>query len=236
MDGRPVDLLVDTGSGKSLVRQDQVPTSAVMQKIDLGLPTANGSTLLITGSVNALLPQGKLELLVSPNLLPTGILGFEDMARLGISVDCASGTLQSSHRAALSVSDPVEELKSKYSATFACETKKHTLASATPLSLELKHDAKPPFVDHGGPVFTQEEDNFASQQVQDWLHDGIIKPSTSASRTYLLVARNGKKLRLCPAFLALNGIPNTDTQSMMKIDVICCVNSCKRVAARVNLD
>jgi transposase InsO family protein len=217
--GKPLDLLVDTGSALSLVKASELPQDADIKPRTLKLPTANGSNLNVTGSVMASLPQGQLELLVSPDLLPTGILGLVDMGRLNLTIDCAMRQLVSLPQVN-SLPSGLQQLLSQFKSVFTTEDRKHTLANAQPLTLELKRDARPPFHDRGGPVFTQEEQVFARGQVQVWLREGIIVPSSSQSRTYLLVARNGRKLRLCPAFLALNSATVFKPQPMPTQEVI----------------
>jgi transposase InsO family protein len=91
-----------------------------------------------------------------------------------------------------------------YSDILSSDKKTSTLATTAPLRIELKDEARGPFVDYGGPTLSQADQDLVEAQVKTWLDSGVVVPSDSANRTYLLVARNKGKPRVCPAFLALN--------------------------------
>ena len=96
-----------------------------------------------------------------------------------------------------------------------------TRARMDPVRISLKKDARVPFIDHGGPLLNLTERVLVERQVETWLSDGVIEPSTSSNKTYLLVAYNRKgKPRVCPAFLSLNAATIFDPYPMPTPDAI----------------
>ncbi len=66
------------------------------------------------------------------------------------------------------------------------------LAAMDPIVIQLKDGCRPPFIDHGGPLLSPANVAVVTAQVSSWLRDGVVEPSESANRTYLLVASSSK--------------------------------------------
>ena len=222
IEGSTVDLLVDTGSSRSFVKLAALSSSARKTIVPCNkhsLPTANGSSLHIIGTVRGLLRLGDVEsvltLWVCPDLSPAGILGMDDLVDLDVAVICSPrGTsldpLEPEVVNAVEQEDeaPSEELRKlldSYQDIFSSAQRVSTLAKCEPHHIKLKEDSAPPFIDHHGPILNAADSTLVAQQVETWLATGVIRTCKSPHKTYLLVASNAKgKKRVCPALLALN--------------------------------
>jgi transposase InsO family protein/predicted aspartyl protease len=241
--------VVDTGAQVSVLRLGCLSAdqrSTIVYRTEQR-QVANGSSLMIVGrfytSVEVMgRTVSSVEVLVASNLAVDAVLGMGLLARLRMSIDCATRQLSLLDQPALCVVLPVADTESaptldasvplsdtdaqrlarllvKHSSLFNEIGK--GVANASPMTIKLKEDARPPFIDYGGPSLSRADNLLIQKQVDSWLEEGVLVPTTSSSSTYLLVAMSNKgKPRVCPALLSLNRATVFEPHPMPTTDAV----------------
>ena len=114
----------------------------------------------------------------------------------------------------------LEKMTQANDKVFSSPKRLFSKANMKPVVIRLKEDAIAPFIDYGGPQFNSEDLELVNDQINSWKRDGVIVPSTAENTTYLLVANNHKKKRVCPAFLKLNAATVFEPHPMPTLDTV----------------